>query len=87
MDMAGNAIEWCSDRYQWDYYTNSPSSNPTGSATGDDRVMRGSAWNRPAVDQGYTLFRCALRDDCAFYGPAGWSDDFGFRCVSPVPGP
>ncbi|MEZ4919364.1 MAG: SUMF1/EgtB/PvdO family nonheme iron enzyme [Saprospiraceae bacterium] len=43
-DMSGNVAEWCSDWYGDDYYKNSPTSNPTGPATGADRVIRGGSW-------------------------------------------
>lgn len=45
MDMAGNVSEWCSDRYDENYYSAGPSRNPTGPASGDLRVVRGGAWN------------------------------------------
>jgi len=42
-DMSGNAREWCSDWYDYYYYKSSPSSNPTGPTTGEDRVRRGGS--------------------------------------------
>ena len=41
-DMAGNVDEWCQDRYG--SYSSSPQANPTGAASGSDRVTRGSDW-------------------------------------------
>lgn len=40
-DMSGNAAEWCSDWYDPDYYSVSPSRNPTGPASGTRHVVRG----------------------------------------------
>ena len=41
-DMAGNVDEWCQDRYG--SYSSSPQTNPTGAASGSDRVTRGCDW-------------------------------------------
>jgi len=43
-DMSGNAWEWVNDWYSSTYYASSPSSNPTGPATGTNRVLRGGYW-------------------------------------------
>ena len=46
-DMAGNAMEWCSD---WIApYVALPQINPTGAPTGWHRVARGGAWNLTPV--------------------------------------
>ncbi len=43
-DMNGNVEEWCQDWYAWLYYKSSPIDNPTGPASGDDKVVRGASW-------------------------------------------
>jgi formylglycine-generating enzyme required for sulfatase activity len=43
-DMAGNAMEWVSDWLADDYYATSPSTDPTGPATGDIKVEKGGWW-------------------------------------------
>lgn len=43
-NMAGNVHEWTNDWYSEDYYTNSPTENPTGPENGDYKVFRGASW-------------------------------------------
>jgi len=43
-DMTGNVYEWCSDRYNRDYYGYSPVENPKGPESGYSRVLRGGSW-------------------------------------------
>ncbi|MFW6170658.1 MAG: formylglycine-generating enzyme family protein [Planctomycetota bacterium] len=70
-DMHGNVWERCSDRYDKEYYSGSPGSDPTGPASGSDRVSRGGGWLRPA---GYC--RSASRSRSR---PSGGSTSLGFR--------
>ncbi len=73
-DMTGNVLEWCSDRYGGNYYSNSPSSNPQGPSSGSYRVLRGGSRFNFA-----TICRVANRN--GINNPGGRSIDFGFRVV------
>jgi formylglycine-generating enzyme required for sulfatase activity len=43
-DMYGNVWEWVADWHSDDYYSSSPSEDPTGPEKGSHRVLRGGAW-------------------------------------------
>ena len=56
-DMLGNAWEWVADRYQEDYYADSPVQDPKGPQTGSMRVRRGGSWHT------WSLYaRCSYRN-------------------------
>jgi formylglycine-generating enzyme required for sulfatase activity len=69
-DMSGNVWEWCAD---WHGYSNAVR-NPTGAATGTDRVLRGGSWYGDSGD-----CRVARRD---FLSPSRRNRLCGFRVVS-----
>jgi len=56
-DMHGNVCEWCSD-WEGDYPAGSVT-DPSGPATGSDRVFRGGAWTIDAVCC-RSAFRCGM---------------------------
>lgn len=77
LDMAGNALEWTTDRYHQDYYSLYTSwLNPQGPKSGDYRVQRGGCWDSgpwsvrttmrvpssPNFRALFVGFRCALAD-------------------------
>ena len=75
-DMAGNVWEWTGDHFDPNFYSVSSRRNPTGAASGDERVLRGGSWisysfmlrttyrghHTPDTRHNYSGFRCA-RDD------------------------
>ena len=76
LDMTGNVLEWVGDWYGEKYYQDSPSSNPTGPTTGEQRVLRGGSWDEQTDYEVRVTYRYTEPPDDSL-------DDGGFRCVLP----
>jgi formylglycine-generating enzyme required for sulfatase activity len=79
-DMAGNVAEWVSDWYDAEYY-NSPDAirdNPTGPASGDEKVIRGGSWDAKPF-----FARSVHRQSLPPTETGLW---VGFRCVDDATG-
>ena len=76
-DIAGNAMEWCSDWYSEDYYGKSPLHNPQGPSSGRERISRGGPWNYDLI---YLRVTTRYKSSPTSRGVSG-----GFRCVLDVP--
>jgi formylglycine-generating enzyme required for sulfatase activity len=72
-DMTGNVWEWTSDRYDKQYYGNSPRKDPMGQSNGDFRVLRGGSWTNSPDE-----VRSANRTR---HSPTYRFGPFGFRCA------
>jgi formylglycine-generating enzyme required for sulfatase activity len=70
-DMAGNVFELCNDWYGG--YSAAVAADPTGAASGTNRVLRGGSWFNGDID-----LRSANR---LKWGPGSRRNDIGFRCV------
>jgi uncharacterized repeat protein (TIGR02543 family) len=49
-DMSGNVSEWCWDWFDANYYKINLLPDPTGPATGTDRIRRGGSWNHGSAN-------------------------------------
>ena len=72
-DMHGNAATWCSDCYSKDYYSVSPTDDPSGPDINGHRIIRGGGFGTPP-------WRC--RSSRRSHYNASYRDfDLGFRVV------
>jgi formylglycine-generating enzyme required for sulfatase activity len=78
-DMLGNVDQWVNDWYDGNYYKNSPSQDPAGPASGEDRVLRGGSWG---LFPAFVRVSKRLRDY-----PGDRENLNGFRCGGEVAGP
>lgn len=76
-DMAGNVMEWVRDRYDRNYYQNSPLEDPKGPDVGVARVNKGGNFYASPADG-----RCAFR---GFSSPEMNFFNLGFRVVMEAP--
>jgi formylglycine-generating enzyme required for sulfatase activity len=70
-DMGMNVHEWCSDWYDFNYYSSSPEFDPRGPESGTRRSSRGGSWRHQIK-----ITRCSARSSIP---PAMRYADYGFR--------
>ena len=73
-DSYGNVWEWVSDWYSATYYDNSPKRDPHGPRSGEEKVLRGGAFDSPPE-----ALAATFRDK---FSPDYGAENRGFRCAA-----